>query len=143
LIHDWGKTEWRAEYWWGTQPGTATTTVNPGTLPTGPTYIRKFNGAFFYFLQNIINKHWEIMVKYDWYDPNTKVTSTQIGKAGTNLSSTDIKYSTLGTGLTHYFSDNIKVLAYYSFIRNEKTDLADYREDVPDDVFTIRIQLRF
>lgn len=143
LKHKWGKTEWRAEYWWGKQPGTATTTGNPGTLPEEPTYIRNFDGAFFYFLQNIINKDWELVVKYDWYDPNTKVSGEQIGKAGTNLTETDIKYSTLGAGLTRYFSDNLKLLAYYSFVRNEKTALTDYAIDLPDNVFTFRMQLRF
>ena len=143
LKHSWGKTEWRAEYWRGMQPGTSETTVNPGTLPMGPTYIRKFDGAFFYFLQNIINKHWELMVKYDWYDPNTKVSGPQIGNAGANFSAADIKFSTLGVGLTHYFSDNLKVLGYYSFVKNESTVLNGYKKDLPDDVFTFRLQMRF
>jgi hypothetical protein len=143
LKHGWGKTEWRAEYWRGTQPGTESTTVNPGTLPLEPTYVRQFDGAFLYFLQNIINEKWELMVKYDWYDPNINVKTSQIGKTGTNLNETDIKYSTLGTGLTHYFTETLKALAYYSFVRNEKTALDGYREDLPDNVFTLRIQMRF
>ena len=141
--HEWGKTEWRAEYWRGTQPGTALTTANPGTLPLLPTYIRNFDGAFFYFLQNIINENWELVLKYDWYDPNTKVAAGDIGKGGTNLTAADIKYSTLGAGITRYFSGNLKLLAYYSFVRNEKTALNGYTEDLPDDVFTFRMQLRF
>ena len=94
--HAWGETELRAEYWFGTQPGTANSTTNPGNLPNSngvplPTYIRHFDGAFFYFLQNIINQKHQLVVKYDWYDPNTKVKKTDIGKAGTNLTSADIK----------------------------------------------------
>lgn len=143
LKHAWGKTEWRAEYWRGTQPGTASTTVNPGVQPEGPTYIRKFDGAFLYFLQNIINERWELMVKYDWYDPNTQVKRAEIGKAGTNLTPADIRYNTLGTGLTHYFSDQLKILAYYSMVQNEKTALTGYSSDLDDNVFTLRIQLRF
>ena len=143
LKHEWGKTEWRGEYWRGTQPGTATTTVNPGTLPMVPTYIRKFDGAFFYFLQNIINEKWELVVKYDWYDPNTKVAATEVGKAGTNFTVADIKFSTLGAGLTRYFSGNLKLLAYYSLVRNETTALNGYTDDLADDVFTFRMQLRF
>jgi hypothetical protein len=143
LKHGWGKTEWRAEYWWGTQPGTASTTVNPGTQPEGPTYIRQFDGGFFYFLQNILNQHWELMVKYDWYDPNRKVAAAEIGGNGANFTKTDVRIGTLGTGLTHYFSDNLKALVYYSFVRNEKTLLEGYTHDLPDDVFTFRIQMRF
>jgi hypothetical protein len=141
--HDWGKTEIRGEYWKGTQPGTSTTTVNPGVLPLVPTYIRDFDGAFIYFLQNIINEKWELMAKYDWYDPNTKVEELEIGKAGTNLTPADIKYATIGFGLTHYFTDNLKLLGYYARVRNEKTALTGYTTDVHDDVFTMRIQLRF
>lgn len=143
LKHAWGKTEVRAEYWRGTQPGTATTTVSPASQPAGPTYLRKFDGAFFYFLQNIVNPNWELMVKYDWYDPNTKVSGTDIGKAGTNLTVADVKYSTLGLGLTRYFDGGLKMLAYYDFVRNEKTLLPDYAVDLPDNVFTLRMQLRF
>jgi phosphate-selective porin len=143
LNHRRGKTEWRAEYWRGKQPGTAVTTVNPGTLPTEPTYLRHFDGAFIYFIQNIINNDWELVIKYDWYDPNTKVAASQIGKGGTNFTTADIKYSTLGAGLTRYFSGNLKLLAYYNFVRNEQTALADFTADLPDDVFTLRMQLRF
>ncbi len=139
----WGKTEIRGEYWRGKQPGTSGTTVNPGTLPVVPTYIRNFDGAFIYFLQNIVNEKWELVAKYDWYDPNTDVSSSAIGKAGTNLSATDIKYSTIGLGLTRYFSDNLKMLVYYDIVNNEKTALTGYTGDVKDNVLTIRMQMRF
>jgi hypothetical protein len=141
--HHWGKTELRAEYWRGTQPGTAQSTINPGTLPLTPTYIRHFDGLILYFLQNIINKQWELVAKYDWYDPNTKVSSTEIGKNNTNLTPADIKFSTFGFGLNHYFNDNVKVQAYYDFIRNERTLLPGYTGDIKDNVFTLRMQLRF
>jgi hypothetical protein len=139
----WGKTELRAEYWRGKQPGTATTTTNPGTMPAGPTYIRNFDGAFIYLLQNIVNKRWEVMVKYDWYDPNTKVKTTQIGNPASNLTPADIKYVTLGTGITHYISENLKVLVYYDWVQNESTAVEGYTSDVMDNVFTCRLQLRF
>jgi hypothetical protein len=141
--HAWGKTEIRGEYWRGKQPGTATSTTNPGTLPTTPTYIRDFDGAFIYFLQNIVNEKWEFMAKYDWYDPNTKVAGQEIGKTGSNFTAGDIKYSTLGLGLTRYFTGNLKILAYYDIVRNEETALAGYATDVKDNIFTLRMQLRF
>lgn len=141
--HSWGKTEVRGEYWKGTQPGTASTTVNPGSLPKEPTYIRNFDGAFIYFLQNIISSKWELMAKYDWYDPNTKVSGRELGKTGTNLTRADVKYSTVGVGLTHYFNNNLKILGYYDIVRNEETDLDGYTTDLDDNVFTLRMQLRF
>jgi len=139
--HGWGKTELRGEYWRGLQSGSATTTVNPGVLPMGPTYRRHFDGGFFYYLQNIINSNWELIIKYDWYDPNTKAAKEDIGL--TNLTPADIRYNTYGGGITHYFNANLKVLAYYAVVRNEKTSLAGYTEDLDDNVFTLRLQLRF
>jgi hypothetical protein len=141
--HGWGKTELRGEYWTGKQPGTDITTVNPGSLPLSPTYIRKFDGAFIYFLQNIVNNKWELMAKYDWYDPNIDIAGNEIGKTGTNLTPADIRYNTLGIGFTHYFTDNLKVLAYYDRVKNERTALSGYTQDKKDDVFTLRIQMRF
>ena len=139
----WGKTEVRAEYWRGKQSGTATTTSNPGILPNEPTYVRNFDGAFFYFLQNIINEKWELMVKYDWYDPNTDVKAEEIGKPATNLTKADIKFSTLGVGITRYINDNLKVLLYYDIVENEKTAMPDYTTDNKDNIFTCRLQMMF
>jgi hypothetical protein len=141
--HGWGKTEIRSEYWRGKQPGTATTTSNPGTLPNGPTYIRNFDAAFLYFLQNIVNAKWEFIAKYDWYDPNTKVKEYEIGKAGTNMTEADLRFNTFGIGLTRYFTGNFKMLVYYDIVRNEKTSLNKFTNDVEDNVLTLRMQLRF
>ncbi len=141
--HNWGKTELRAEYWRGTQPGSEATTSNPGTLPEDPTYIRNFDGAFFYFLQNIINERWELVAKLDWYDPNRDVAGNELGRSGTNFSEADVKFTTTGIGLTHYFTEKLKALVYYDVVRNERTSISDYRQDIRDNVLTIRIQMRF
>ena len=148
LKHDWGETEWRAEYWFGTQPGTANSTSNPGTLPNSngvplPTYIRHYDGAFFYFLQNIINAKHQLILKYDWYDPNIKVKKIEIGKTGTNLTAADIKVSTIGIGYIYYFNPQTKITFYYDLVKNEITNLSGYTDDQKDDVFTCRLQFRF
>jgi hypothetical protein len=143
LKHGWGQTEWRAEYWKGKQPGTANSTTNPGTLPTAATYRRNFDGAFFYFLQNIINQKNQLLLKYDWYDPNVKVSKQEIGKANTNLTAADIRFSTLGIGYAYYFNNNIKTILYYEFVRNERTQLSNYTSDQKDNVFSWRFQFRF
>ncbi len=147
--HDWGFTELRAEHWFGTQPGTTTTTANPGTLPVSssgallPTYVRHFNGSFLYFLQNIVNTKHQLLVKYDWYDPNIKVKKVEIGKTGTNLTAADIKFSTLGIGYVYYFNSQTKLIFYYDFVKNESTQLTGYTSDLKDNVFTCRLQFRF
>ena len=148
LNHGWGETEWRAEYWFGTQPGTATSTTNPGTLPNSNgsplhTYVRHFDGAFFYFLQNIVNKKHQLLLKYDWYDPNIKVKNSEIGIAGTNLTQADIKYKTWGVGYVYHFNPQTKIVFYYEFVKNESTQLTGYSTNLPDNVFTCRLQFRF
>jgi hypothetical protein len=143
-LHRKGETEWRAEYWLGTQPGTANSTANPGTLPAAlPTYVRHFNGAFFYFLQHIINTKHQFLLKYDWYDPNAKVHGKEIGKPGTNLTAADIKFYTLGVGYAYYMNAQTKIIFYYDIVKNERTSLAGYINDLKDDVFTCRLQFRF
>lgn len=143
LKHKAGYTELRAEYWQGTQTATASTSETPGALLTEPSYTRKFNGAFIYLLHNIVNTHHQVGVKYDWYDPNSRVKGADIGRPGANLSATDIKYSTLGFGYIYYINENLKLVLWYDNIRNESTQLAGYTGDLPDDLFTCRLQFRF
>ncbi|TBR20204.1 MAG: porin [Chitinophagaceae bacterium] len=146
--HGWGETELRAEYWMGTQSGTSSSSVSPGVIPNSngipvPTYIRNFNGAFFYLLQNIVNKNNQFLVKYDWYDPNVKVDQSNIGNSGANFTATDIKYSTLGIGFVHHINSQTKLIFYYDFVKNEKTKLAGYTNDLKDNILTCRLQFKF
>jgi hypothetical protein len=148
IPHAWGATEFRAEHWFGTQPGTSTNTASPGVLPNInnvplPTYVRHFNGSFFYFLQNIINAKHQFVAKYDWYDPNIKAKGTEIGKPGTNLTAADIRFSTFGFGYVYYFNTNIKMVVYYDIVKNEITQLPGYTTDLKDNIFTLRLQFRF
>ena len=148
INHKWGATELRAEHWFGTQPGTNTSVANPGVLPTSnglliPTYVRHFNGSFFYFLQNIVNTKHQLLVKYDWFDPNIKASEAAIGKPGTNLTAADIKFSTLGIGYVYHFNPQTKIIFYYDIVNNEVTQLAGYTKDLKDNVFTCRLQFRF
>ncbi len=139
--HGWGKTELRGEYWRGTQSGTLTSTVNPGRQPEGANYVRPFDGAFFYLLQNIGNKDWELMVKYDWYDPNREVKAASF--AGSNLGEGDIRFDTWGVGVNRYLHDHVKLTAYYAMPVNERVPVAGFTSDLDDNVFTLRLQLRF
>lgn len=71
------------------------------------------------------------------------MNAADIGRAGADLAAADIRFSTLGMGLTRYFTRNLMILASYDLVRNEKTALAGYADDMQDDVFTLRMQLRF
>lgn len=139
-------TELRAEYITGTQTSFANTTETPGALPIDnltPFYARKFNGAYFYLLQNIFNTHHQVGIKYDWYDPNSEVKENEIGKQGANINEANIKFSTLGLGYINYLNENLKFVLWYEKIQNEKTQIPGYTADIKDDVFTIRLQFRF
>lgn len=148
MNHGWGETEFRAEYWAGTQPGTSVTTSNPGYLPTvnglpAPTYMRQFNGAFLLFLQNIVNPRHQVMVKYDWYDPNKKLSAGQIGRMGSLTNVGDIRFDTWGLGYSYQIYPTTRLIFYYDLVRNERTQLPGYQSDVSDNIFTCRLHFRF
>lgn len=142
IKNSFGLTQLRGEYWWGKQTASARETTTPATLLNEPYYIRNFDGAFFYFLQNIVTDKHQVLVKYDWYDPNTKIQGNEIGVIG-NTTIADIKYNTLGFGYTYYFDNHIKLIAWYDMIRNEITSLDGFTKDVKDNVLTMRIQYKF
>jgi hypothetical protein len=141
-----GFTELRAEFMKGKQTSFATTSETPAAIPqdiSGSLYTRKFNGAYFYLLHNIFNTKHQLIIKYDWYDPNTEVSGYDIGKAGANVNEANIKFSTLGFGYLHHINENVKLLLWYDKITNEKTSLENFNRDIKDDVFTCRLQFRF
>lgn len=145
LSIDWapGITTLRAEYIQGQQPGTSSSSTSMGAAPLSELYVRQFNGASLYFVQNIVNSKHQLVFKYDWFDPNTKVNGNQIGKAGTNTKTGDIKYTTIGFGWNYSIAKNTKMTFYYDIVTNEKTQLSGYSKDVKDNVFTVRMQYVF
>ncbi|HEY6974883.1 MAG TPA: porin [Chitinophagaceae bacterium] len=135
-------TELRGEYWWGKQTASAVTSETPSNIfLTDHYYIRKFNGAFFYLLHSF-DKHNQVGMKYDWYDPNTLVKGKEIGEANGTLPP-DIRYGTLGIGYIYYFDESLKIVAWYEFVKNESTALPDYTSDLEDNILTLRVQFRF
>ncbi len=142
---DWviGLTTFRAEGIFGTQPGTPTSSTTPNVAPTTNTYSRKFSGNYFYLIQNIAGTKHNVIFKYDQYDPNTKVKGTEIGAAGSNLTSADVKYHTFGMGYTYAYDATWRFSIYRDIIRNEITSLTGYKADRKDGVTTLRIQYNF
>jgi hypothetical protein len=133
-------------------------TVTPGIAPTKTigtkTYpdsisVRNFSGAYFYALYKFFDKH-QVFVKYDWYDPNTKVAGLDISSAR-GFSKADIRFNTIGLGYIYYFNDNVKLVLYAENPMNEKTKIIDkqsdrvinYGKDIKDRTYTVRLQFRF
>jgi hypothetical protein len=180
-----GLTSLRAEYLWGKQPGTSSTSASPKGLVTeannvivkdtagkvqtialaaakgSDVYLRDFSGGYIYFIQRIMKTKHELVIKYDWYDPNTKVSGNDIGNNSTAIKNpsrtgyTDVKYTTLGLGWNYYATENVKFTAYYDIVTNETTNSTYFTndgknirnksiaKDIKDNVLTLRVQYKF
>ncbi|MEW6194621.1 MAG: porin [Bacteroidota bacterium] len=135
----------RGELIGGDQAGSsASSSTSPTSLFTGDIYQRNFLGYYLMYVQNIGEQN-QFVAKYDVYDPNSDVNGNEIGAAvAAKLGAGDIKYSTLGLGLVHYWDDNIKFIFYYDIVKNETSkNLAGFTEDLKDNVFTLRMQYKF
>jgi hypothetical protein len=143
-----GFTEFRAEYIRGLQTGTAMSSETPGSYPVAedklpePLYTRPFDGAYFYYLQHLGSDRLQFVVKYDWYDPNTRVRGKEID-AARGFSPADIRYNTLGGGFVYHLNAHVKATLYYDWITNENTTLNGYTGDLRDNILTCRLQFRF
>ncbi len=143
-VFPFGMTTLRGEYIQGTQPGTAATTSSPAADPAADTYLRNFNGAYVYLLQNIGQSKHQLVLKYDWYDPNTKAAGNDIGKAGSKLTKSDLKYTTLGIGWVFRVDANVKFTAYYDMVTSEtSSNVVGFTKDLKDNALTLRVQYKF
>ncbi len=144
-----GTTQLRAEYIRGVQTATFGDSETPGVIPVNtagyaPLYIRNFDGAYFTFLQHLGSKKHQLVLKYDWYDPNTDVKGRQIAETlTTHLSATDIRYDTFGFGYVYYLNENMKATFWFDRVWNESTGIEGFEDDIADNVFTARLQYRF
>jgi hypothetical protein len=194
-----GTTTIRCEYLWGQQPGTASSSVSPrglvnkssneiivqdtltkkyfqvttsSSLPSD-IYLRDFSGGYIYFIQRILKTKHELVFKYDWYDPNTKVSENKIGVGSVydatkkswsnpgNFGSGDMKFTTIELGWNYYATNNFRVSVYYDIVDNETTtnygpelskdtkgnlvdnSVTNYSKDLKDNLVTLRLQYKF
>lgn len=139
-----GNTRLRAEYLVGKQPGTASGSKSPNAavLPATDTYLRNFSGGYIILVQDLGKLPLAAVIKYDWYDPNTKISGNEIGSGNTGKG--DIAQNTLGLGALWHISAALRLQAYYEINSNEKTEnTAGYEKDREDNVFTLRMQYKF
>ncbi|MFL5763336.1 MAG: hypothetical protein ACJ77K_05285 [Bacteroidia bacterium] len=138
-----GTTVLRGEYIEGQQPGTDKSSKSLGALPASSIYHRSFNGGYLYLIQDIGKSKFQLVAKYDWYDPNTWISGKQIGSHGTNTKIGDIRFDTYGFGVNYKVNSNVKLTGYYDYVINEATSIAAYSKDIPDNVVTVRLQYKF
>lgn len=146
-----GNTTFKTEYIQGRQPGVATSASITGPLasqsfssqPLGDLYLRNFNGYYLWVTQDLAKTRCTVLLAYDVYDPNTDVEENQIGFSGNNTTAGDIKFSTLGYGITYGINSRLKLTVYNEHVVNNATKLSNYTSDIKDNVFTTRLQYRW
>ncbi len=146
-----GLTSLRAEYLFGMQPGSDKSSGSPSSkgqfvgagTAIGDTYIRNFAGGYVNLVQDIADTKHSIVVKYDWYDPNTKIAGDKVGVSGSKTTKADMAYSTLGLGYMYRMNNNVRITAYYDMTTNESTKVKGYFGDAKDNLFTLRVQYKF
>jgi hypothetical protein len=138
-----GTTTLRGEYIFGKQPGVNDNTRSASSLPAKKaTYLRKFDGAYIYFIQRFGESKHELAIKYEWYDPNSKIAGSEI-KSVNSMTKAEVKFNALGLGYNYYYDENVKFMFYYNIVTNENTQVTGYNKDLQDDIFTLRMQYRF
>ncbi len=146
-----GATALKMEYIGGTQPGVAASSSVTGTVastsfsaqPATDLYLRSFAGYYLWLTQKIAKTKLTALLGYDVYDPNKDISERQIGAANSNTTAGDIKFSTLGYGLTYLINPRLKLTVYNEHVVNDPTQLPQYLDDLKDDVFTTRLQYRW
>lgn len=146
-----GTTLFKAEYIGGKQPGVAGSSKVTGPLastsfsaqPETNLYLREFSGYYLWLTHRIAQSKFTALAAYDVYDPNDQIKESEIGAANSNTTSGDIKFSTLGYGMTYLINGRLKLTLYNEHVVNDKTQLPQYLDDIKDDVFTARLQYRW
>jgi len=142
-----GKTLLRGEFMTGNQPGSEKSGSSPTTTITNSLFLRKFDGATFFLVQTIPGNKHSIVIKYDFYDPNTQIKGSEIGKKASDFKATngtDIAYFTWGFGWITDLNKNLRLVAYYDWVKNETSpNLAGFGKDHKDNVFTLRVQFKY
>ncbi len=140
-----GKTWLNGEYWFGEQTGSAMSVNSPAAArPTGASYLRPFQSFFGLLAHEIVKTNTALAVKFDYFDPNTKVSGDDIGIAGSHTGIADIAYTTLSYGIIFSPTKNLRFSAWYDMPTNETTKwVTGYSEKRKDNLFTLRMQVRF
>jgi len=120
-----------------------TNSPNVTTVNASNTVSRQFNAGNVYFVQRIGKSKHDLVLKYEWYDPNSKLSASDFG-AGTTFKAAELKYTMLGVGYVLNWDENVKFMVYYNIVKNEiTTGIPGYTKDLRDNVLTFRMQYRF
>lgn len=114
---------------------TASTIASTATIAqkkADPDKIKNFSGYYIYLIKNIGPRN-QMIARYDYYDPNTKLSG--------DVAKNDLFYKTLTLSWQHYLNDFIRISLNYEMPKNETN--ATIPKDLKDNVLGIRIQAKF
>jgi len=135
--------------------GTATTTFSNGTttvtttgqssttkVVVSPNKLRNFSGFYVYLLKTINAKN-QFALRYDSYDPNSKLSGDKAGS--------DTYLNTICLALNHFFDENIRITLAYTMPISEvnSTNKATVgknlfgNNDVLNNTISLRVQAKF
>jgi phosphate-selective porin len=124
----------KTEYISGINSSTSAT-----ALKSDPNKTRNFRGYYIYLVKNIGNRN-QFVARYDYYDPNTKLSG--------DAAKSDVSYATWTLAWQYYLNDYIRISLNYEMPRNEKnstiTDVAGTPGvQLKDNTVGVRIQAKF
>ncbi len=138
-----GGTSLKAEYIKGTISGSTNPLVVYSAYNANK--VRDFKGFYFSFTKNV-GKLFQAAIRYDSFDPNSKVSNSQVTRAD------DLKYNTWTFAWQYFYDENVKIVLGYTLPINEQSDsisgasgldFATSQKDKKDNTFSIRLQARF
>lgn len=102
---------------------------------------RNFLGYYFMFVKNL-GDDWQVAIKYDSYNPNTKIDKSKI------ISISDLPISTLGFGIHNYSFSNVRISLWYEMPKHQiNENIVSGKKlletDPVDNILTIRLQFKF
>ena len=124
----------KGEYIMGinSSPGTVAATSTMAQMLASPSLYNNFSGYYIYFIKNIGPKN-QFVAKYDYYDPNTKLSGDAAGN--------NIYYKTWTLAWQYYLNDFIRISLNYEMPKNEIN--ASNPTDKKDNTLGVRIQAKF
>lgn len=154
LLHDWGcvgKTGLISEWITGQQPSAENRFARSrgmGFNGADELYIRNFQAVFAMLTHNIAHSKHTVMVKYDYFDPNTRAKGNSIGMAAAGFAAAthaDIAYTSVSVGYIYDMSRIVRLMAQYDFTSNERSlNLSGFApgDKIRQDILTLRLQVR-
>ena len=124
----------KGEYMSGVNSVPSAVAVNStrAQMLASPSLYNNFSGYYVYFIKNIGPKN-QFVAKYDYYDPNTKLSGDAAGNS--------IYYKTWTIAWQYYLNDFIRISLNYEMPKNEIN--ATNPTDKKDNTLGVRIQAKF